>query len=128
MIKSGIALGFCLFLVAAVASAQNPLLATANRRPTSMSERLRSSECERMRWEAEETQLVSAVPNRNQQPDLHAIHIESLAQPSLTLPKLRREWLQPSNEVSTQSAFEIPRSGETQATDYLMAKPQKPKP
>ena len=126
MIKSGSALGFCLFLVAGAAIAQNPLLATANRQPTSMSERLRSSECERMRWEAEETQLVSAVPNRNQQPNLHAIHIEPLAQPSLTLPKLRREWLQPSNEVS--APVEDAPSPDARTGEYLLVKPRREKP
>ena len=124
MSKRVSALGFCLLLAAGSAHAQNSLLATANRQPTTLSERLRNSECERMRWEADQTHLRAAIPNRDQQPDLRPIHIDSTAQPPLTLPKLRREWLQPSREVSA----DIVPAPDGHPSEYFLPKPQKVKP
>lgn len=84
---------------AGAAAAQNPTNALKQQR-TSAAETVSNSQRERLQWEAAETWSRPAAPHEQVQSTSHSIHIESEYQPRLTLPKLRREWLQPSMEAA----------------------------
>lgn len=64
---------------------------------SSVRERVFNSASERLRWEAAQTWTAPELPERNIEPAPHAIHIDQLP---LTIPKLRREWLHPSQETA----------------------------
>ena len=94
----------CLLGCAGIATAQNfqpAARATSIETNAAIAERLAISERDRVQWEAGQTWLAPATPLREQVRP-HTIHID-LAQP-LTLPKLRREWLQPSAEAWEEKA------------------------
>ena len=67
---------------------------------TSLQECLNTSEHERLQWEAAATWSSPAHPHTNAEANYRPIHIEAANQPPLPLPKLRREWLQPSSETA----------------------------
>jgi hypothetical protein len=85
--------------VAGTAVAQNSSARSGKSgRPSCVNERLANSASERLRWEAAQTWISPAFP-KGEDASEHSIHID---QPPLTLPKLRREWLQPSQEATLQ--------------------------
>lgn len=87
---------------AAVAAAQNASMAAPIRavKSSHVRERVLASNQERMVWETAQTWLTPDVPQLPDPAEHHAIHIDSTNQPPLTAPKLRREWLTPSDEDS----------------------------
>lgn len=85
---------------AGAAAAQNTSNAFNQQRPSAAETVRSNSERERLQWEAAETWSRPAAPHEQVQSTSHSIHIESEYQPMLTLPKLRREWLQPSMEAA----------------------------
>lgn len=90
----------CVLGLAGATVAQNTSN-TLNQQRMSVVETLSNSEQERLRWEAAETWSRPAAPHEQLQPSQHSLHIENERQPTLTLPKLRREWLQPSMEAAS---------------------------
>jgi len=79
-----------------VAHAQNALSLQQSEQRTSVQERLNICQRERLQWEAAETWSSPTLPYTTAEPESRPIHIENGNQPPLTLPKLRREWLQPA--------------------------------
>jgi|1185.fasta_scaffold01314_3 hypothetical protein len=111
------ALATSLIFCAAVTAGQSGPSASVVRGSTrsSVTEQVSITECDRMRWEAQQTWLTPTILGRGDHGNGHAVHIDSGSQPALTLPKLRREWLRASSEaaVSTSSSdlqSELPHS------------------
>jgi hypothetical protein len=89
---------------------------------TAVKEQLCNSEAQRMRWEAEQTWSVPALPESVSTPE-HRIHLEG-AQPQLTIPRLQREWLTPSPEASEQQSY-LPDNELNPASSLLDSKKAK---
>jgi hypothetical protein len=84
------------FLAAQNASMAAPMHAVKS---AHVKERLLAANQERMCWEATQTWLAPAIPQQPDPAEHHAIHIDAVNQPPLKAPKLRREWLIPSDEA-----------------------------
>jgi hypothetical protein len=91
-----------LWLVAAgTAVAQHaPAASQKAQRRSCVREEIFNSASERLRWEAAQTWTSPEIPERNVEPAAHAIHMD---QPPLTAPKLRRDWLRPSQEAALEN-------------------------
>lgn len=85
---------------AALATAQNAVLAVPARTAKSahVRERVLNSNRERMCWEATQSSSMAEMQHRADPAEHHSIHIDSSKQPALDSPKIRREWLTPSTE------------------------------
>lgn len=114
MTKRACALLFPLLAIAGAAAAQNSSPATRNER---LQEHLRNAERNRMQWEARHTCFGPAIPSRNNDPEARPIHVDN--QPALTLPKLRREWLQPSGELAAPDTDEVTPPIDDHASGFL---------
>jgi hypothetical protein len=110
---------FVLLLFATVALAQSAAPVKSTHR--SVREHLLYSSNERIQWEAAQTWNAPVIPNAESEPEHRPIHVE---QPALTPPRIRREWLRPSEEsasdVSTNAAAIL--AGDASA--YLSRKAQ----
>ena len=110
-----------LVLSGAVASAQttpSTPLSDANTR-TSVTAGVHNYECDRMRWEAQQTWSAPSVLGREDPGDQHVIHIETGNQPELVLPRLRREWLQASSEAAASTSGSDLRPPHAAPLDFL---------
>ena len=61
-------------------------------------ESILNSNHERMNWEALQTWSIPALREADVT-ESRAVHVDQANQPSPTLPKLRREWLRPTDEL-----------------------------
>jgi hypothetical protein len=119
-------LAVCVLGGIGTATSQNRAVSDRNRQSSCAHEPLSNSDQERLQWEAAETWSQPAIPNLDQ-PNIHPIHIDLDKQPSLTLPKLRREWLEPSAEAAApESTADLQRLDE-RAMEYFarQTKPNK---
>jgi hypothetical protein len=83
---------------ATLAAAQNATTAPAKHSTRApVHESILNSDQERMTWEASQTWSIPVVHEANPA-ETQTVHIDQANQPSPTLPKLRREWLTPSDE------------------------------
>lgn len=110
------ALLLSVMMTAAAAVAQSESHSGNRDESRSIEEDLRSTDRQRMQWEASQTYFYPAMPNRDQPPKVKPIYIESQA--PANLPKLRHEWLQPSSEVF---------AGEGQSSGFLLPKQERAK-
>lgn len=92
--RIGVSCTFVLLLFTTAALAQSATPAKSTHR--SVREHLLYSANERIQWEAAQTWNAPVVPNAESEP--RPIHVE---QPALTLPRIRREWLRPSEESAS---------------------------
>lgn len=115
-----------LVMVAGAAVAQSASHSGKSGESRSIEECWRGTDRQRMQWEASQTYFYPAMPNRDQLPKMKPIYIESQA--PANLPKLRREWLQPSSEIfAGDSATEtVPTPGD-QSRGFLVPKQERVK-
>lgn len=119
-------LAVCVLGGIGTATSQNGPVSDRNRQSKCAHEPFSNSEQERLQWEAAQTWSRPAIPNVDQR-NIHPIHIDLNNQPSLTLPKLRREWLEPSAEAAApESTADLQRQDE-RGMEYFtpQAKPNK---
>jgi hypothetical protein len=68
-------------------------------KPEHVREKVLATNQERMSWEASQTWSIPAL-REPVSAEHHSIYIDAINQRALEPPKLRREWLQPSDEAS----------------------------
>ena len=106
----------CVLAMTGAAVAQNASAAPVKAVRLSLCEQLLKSETERMRWEAAQTWNRPVVPNPNTEPPHRAIHIDQLPP---AVPKIRREWLQPSSEAFTPGSAGLDQLLNEQGSEYV---------
>lgn len=96
---------FAVLFSATIMAAQNASMAAPVHAVKSahVKERLLAANQERMCWEATQTWLAPAIPQQPDPTEHHTIRIDAANQPPLKAPKLRREWLTPSDEAKMVS-------------------------
>ena len=120
------ALLLSVMMTAAAAVAQSESHSGKSGESRSIAEGLRNTDRQRMQWEASQMYFYPAMPNYDQPPKVKPIYVESRA--PANLPKLRREWLQPSSEIfAGDSATEtVPKPGE-KSRGFLVPKQERVK-
>lgn len=120
------ALLLSVMMTAAAAVAQSESHSGKSVESRSIDEGLRNTDRQRMKWEASQTYFYPAMPNRDQPPKVKPIYIESQA--PANLPKLRREWLQPSSEsFAGESNAETARTPGGQSSGLPLPKQERAK-
>lgn len=120
------ALLLSVMMTAVAAVAQSESHSGKSSESRSIEEGLCNTDHQRMQWEASQTYFYPAMPNRDQPPKVKPIYIESKA--PANLPKLRREWLQPSSEVfAGESAPETTTAPSGQSNGFLLPKQERAK-